>query len=66
MVSFFILISVLLIAAVCKALAVFGHFYAQRLLFANLLSLPCQEETGHKASCIVLHQSIISNQFINS
>ncbi len=58
-----IVLSVLSIAAVCKTLAVFGHFYAQRLLFANLLSLPCQEETGHYASCIVLHQPIISNQY---
>jgi hypothetical protein len=61
-----IVFSFLLIAEVCKTLAVFGHFYAQRLLFANLLSFPCQEEIGHKASCIVLHQSIISNQFTKS
>jgi hypothetical protein len=63
MIDTLIVLSVLLIASVCKALAVFGRFNARRPLFANLLSLLHQEETGHKASCIVLHQSIISNQY---
>jgi hypothetical protein len=61
-----IVLSVLLIASVCKALAAFGHFNARKTLFAKLLSLLHQQETGHYASCIVLHQSIISNQFTNS
>jgi len=66
MTDILIVLSVLLIAAVCKALAVFGRFNARRPLFSNLLSLLHQEETGHKASCIVFHQPIISNQFTNS
>ena len=66
MIDTLIVLSVLLIASVCKALAVFGRFNALMPLFSNLLSLLHQEETGHKASCIVLHQSIISNQFTNS
>ena len=63
MINILIVLSVLLIAAVCKALAVFGHFNALMPLFTNLLSLLHQEEIGHNASCIVLHQPIISNQY---